>query len=316
VYPAGIQMWRLSAGGENNLGLCCTEEGLFLGRTALIERRAGSYAVRPRSELKRLLDHAYRVEADVGRLTAGLAVVTSALAEGNLCLAQITAVRLRLPDLPDLLARAGLEAEDLVIGNARDDIFARGDWDPAKHPRAGVPPNPGWFAPTGGSGAAGSTEIAQGQEDERAPEETLDPLAELRQALWDAALATLREIDPSNPNLTYFANPDAAPSQEALDRLNAAVEAATVKRVTDKLMPDGVPIGRPGNSAHVRELPGGVEAAKSMFEYLRVGGVVHRSDPDITVVRLPGAVDFITLRPLSHSGGAAIDVNIPEISFR
>jgi hypothetical protein len=30
-------------------------------------------------------------------------------------------------------------------------MLARGDWDPAEHPRAGVPPNPGWFAPTGGS---------------------------------------------------------------------------------------------------------------------------------------------------------------------
>jgi hypothetical protein len=35
----------------------------------------------------------------------------------------------------------------------------------------------------------------------------------------------LREIDPGNRQLTYFANPDTAPSQAALDRLNAAVEA-------------------------------------------------------------------------------------------
>src|ERR1700761_927455 len=36
-----------------------------------------------------------------------------------------------------------MEAADLLIKS--------GDWNPALHPRAGTPPNPGWFAPTGGS---------------------------------------------------------------------------------------------------------------------------------------------------------------------
>jgi hypothetical protein len=49
---AGIQSWRLTAGGENNLGLCYTEEGFFLGRTSLIERRAGRYLVRSHADLK------------------------------------------------------------------------------------------------------------------------------------------------------------------------------------------------------------------------------------------------------------------------
>ena len=39
MIPAGHHLWRLSAGGERNLGLCCTEAGLFLGRTPLIEWR-------------------------------------------------------------------------------------------------------------------------------------------------------------------------------------------------------------------------------------------------------------------------------------
>ncbi len=30
---AGRYLWRLSAGGDRNLGLCCIEDGLFLGRT-------------------------------------------------------------------------------------------------------------------------------------------------------------------------------------------------------------------------------------------------------------------------------------------
>ena len=38
-----IRMWRLSEGGEDNLGLACTNEGLVLGRTPLIERRGSSF---------------------------------------------------------------------------------------------------------------------------------------------------------------------------------------------------------------------------------------------------------------------------------
>jgi len=150
--------------------------------------------------------------------------------------------------------------------------LARAGWDPAEHPRAEVPPNPGWFAPPDGAGDSGSAQVAQGEEDERAPEEMLDPLAPMRQAQWDAAVATLREIDPNNRNLTFAANPGSTPSQSALDRLDAAAEAAAIKRVTDKVLPGGVPIGTPGSSARVRELPGGIEAASDLFAYLRVGG--------------------------------------------
>jgi hypothetical protein len=33
-----------------------------------------------------------------------------------------------------------------------DAFIKSADWNPALHPRAGTPPNPGWFAPAGGSG--------------------------------------------------------------------------------------------------------------------------------------------------------------------
>jgi hypothetical protein len=36
------QVWRLSESGDDNLGLACTEHGLVLGRTALIERWTGA----------------------------------------------------------------------------------------------------------------------------------------------------------------------------------------------------------------------------------------------------------------------------------
>jgi hypothetical protein len=247
----------------------------------------------------------------------GFRVVASALDEQNLCLAQIAAVRLRVPDLPDLLARRGMETEDVLIKRAPEgDRLARCGWDPAEHPRAGVPPNPGWFAPLDGAGAGPPTQVAQGEEDERAPEELLDPTAPPRQAQWDAAIATLREIDPGNRQLTYVTMPGWVPSEADLDTLNTAITAAEIRRMMDKLMPGGVPIGRSGNSARVREFPGGAEAAKNLFDYLRVGGSVRRSDANISVFKLPSDAGFITLRAQSRSLGPAVDINVPGIPFK
>ncbi|HEV7996130.1 MAG TPA: hypothetical protein VGP52_07715 [Stellaceae bacterium] len=317
MLPAEVLLWKLSEGRDRTLGLSCSADGLRLAGTPLIERRAGRYALRPWAELERLFRCAYGEGINLDRLMPGFRVVASALDENNLCLAQIAAVQLRVPDLPGLFARRGMEAEDLLIKRARvaeNDRLVRTSWDPAEHPRAGVPPNPGWFAPTDGAGGC-STQVAQ-EEDERAPAEMLDRLAPLRQAQWDAAMATLREIDPGNPNLTEVANPGSAPSQEALDRLEAAVKAAAIRRVTDKVMPSGVPIGQPGRSARVRELPGGVAAAENLFDYLRVGATVSRSDVNISVIELPSNAGFITFRPQSRSVGPAIDLNISGIPFK
>lgn len=51
---------------------------------------------------------------------------------------------------PNRSARSDLEAEDVLIKSV--------EWNPALHPRAGAPPNPGWFAPSG-SGTSGSTRL-------------------------------------------------------------------------------------------------------------------------------------------------------------
>src|SRR5205085_5986584 len=115
-------------------------------------------------------------------LVSGLAAVAIALGQGNLALAQITAVHLRLPDLRDTVARAALEAEDLSIkrGSAA--------WDEARHPRTGTPPNPGWFAPNAGAEARSRpTQTAQGGRGGRRPEATSDPMGEVRQAVWTPA---------------------------------------------------------------------------------------------------------------------------------
>jgi len=148
-------IWRLSEPGADNLGLACSEEGLLLGRTPLIERRDGRFVVREPGEIKRLFSRAYRTEVDPTPLLGGLATVAAALNANDLLLARIAAVHLRIPDLPDEAARERMEAEDRLIKYARGELVAKsGDWNPALHPRAGTAPNPGWFAPTDG----GSTE--------------------------------------------------------------------------------------------------------------------------------------------------------------
>jgi hypothetical protein len=162
LLPTDVQLWSLSAAGDGNLGLCCNENGLFLGRTPLIERGASCYIVRPRSDLERLFKRS-SAGPDLDRLLRGLSVVKSALEANNLCLAQITALQPRVPNLTDFLARAELETEDRLIKFERGvDVLARAGWDPDKHPRIGAPPNPGWFAPTEGSSPEGSAHESEG----------------------------------------------------------------------------------------------------------------------------------------------------------
>jgi hypothetical protein len=159
------QIWRLTEGGEGNLGLTVTNEGLVLGRTALIERQYGRFVVRERGEIERLLRKAYRAEVVADRLMPGLATVAAALNVNDQALAHIAAVHLRLPELPDGAARDGMEAEDHLIKYARDEGGASSDWNPALHPRTGTPPNPGWFAPIGGS-ASESFPVRTAQNDD------------------------------------------------------------------------------------------------------------------------------------------------------
>jgi hypothetical protein len=154
-------IWRLSEAGADNLGLACDDKGLFLGRTPLIERQGGRFVVRDPHDIQRLLSRSYRMHVDAKPLMGGLATVAAALNANDLLLARIAAVHLRIPDLPDRAARDALEAEDRLIKYARREGVAKIDdseWDPALHPRAGAPPNPGWFAPTGGASSEDSSQ--------------------------------------------------------------------------------------------------------------------------------------------------------------
>ena len=72
-------------------------------------------------------------------------------------------------------------------------------------------------------------------------------------------------------------------------------------------------MGDPGMSPDIRELPGGSDAAQKLFDDLARGGT------DVTPPNYPGKmVEFpdgsrVGIRPVSGSGNAAIDVNVPGV---
>lgn len=77
-------VWCLSEGGDGNLGLACTDDGLVLGRTPLIERQGERFVVRERIDIERLLRRAHATEALVDRIMPGLATVARARMFGGI----------------------------------------------------------------------------------------------------------------------------------------------------------------------------------------------------------------------------------------
>jgi hypothetical protein len=183
------KIWRLSeSSGDNNLGLDCTEGGLVLGRTSLIERRDGRFVVRERSELECLFSLAYGREVSAQRLMSGLATVASALNANDEGLARIAAVHLRIPDLPDQAARDAIEAADVLLkymrhGELAHEIYKASPDDP-KHP--------GWPAGTEG-GRGGRFRPKDGSEAVIA-QDVIGRIQRIkaRRALRTEALAVLR----------------------------------------------------------------------------------------------------------------------------
>jgi hypothetical protein len=183
------RVWRLSENsGDDNLGLACTEQGLMLGRTALIEQRDGRFVVRERAEIERLLSRAYRKQLSVDRIMSGLATVTAALNANDQGLARIAAVHLRIPDLPDLAARDAMEAEDVLIKCLRQrelkDEIRKASPDDPKHP--------GW--PAGTEGGRGGQFRPKDGSDAVIAQDVIERIQriEARRALRTEALAVLR----------------------------------------------------------------------------------------------------------------------------
>jgi hypothetical protein len=147
MFNASNEIWyRLSPVGDP-FGLSCDEQGIFLGGVPLLERisdgkDAGKLVPRPFDDLNLEFSVFYGAPVEMTSRAGGLKAVAQALNRGELALAKITAVQLQIPDLPN----PGKRDYELFFRLFRIGML-KGDWDPDEHPRAGVPPNPGWFAP-------------------------------------------------------------------------------------------------------------------------------------------------------------------------
>ena len=145
---ANAEIWyRLSPTGDPH-GLSCDERGVFLGGVPLMQRvfdRAGNGCLTPRpaDDLSRECSILYGVPIDMAGKHSTLSTIANALNRGNLALAKIASVQMRLPDLPRFSA-ADENIEKLAFLLRRGGLF-KAEWDPTKHPRwpAGSPDGQG-----------------------------------------------------------------------------------------------------------------------------------------------------------------------------
>jgi hypothetical protein len=243
-----IQYWRLSEAGEDNLGLAFTEEGLFLGRTPLVERRGDQFVVRERAEVARLLRRAYRAEPPADCFMSGLGSVARALNTNDACLARIYAVHLRIPDLPNRAARSDMEAEDRVIKALEEEGDA--NWNPALHPRTGTPPNPGWFASTDSANdATPPIRIAQNANPKQHSDTTThsddwvrlppgqrnDELADLLEWIANAKPGEAQAIR-AEIKRKYYDTGDNIGGGALMGALNDVLESGTTKKIRQEIL--------------------------------------------------------------------------------
>ncbi len=122
------------------------------------------------------------------------------------------------------------------------------------------------------------------------------------QRIWDliidvsnSGFQTIADI-ANNVTLSSGSNQNSSPGSSPLDIL----------------APGGQPIGNPGTSPGIRELPGGLPAAQDLFGELSRGGTrIDKPGYPGTLVQLPNNGGTVGIRPVSGSGGPAIDINIP-----
>ncbi len=117
----GGSMFKLAERHAATEGVFCGEDGVWLGPAPLIERSgAGGYRVRSGDQIEALLGAAYAEPPEAAGCIGGLHRVAAYLAEGNLPLAMIAAVRLRLGEI----------AEDRIERLARADFLLKANFNP------------------------------------------------------------------------------------------------------------------------------------------------------------------------------------------
>ena len=220
-----IRYWRLNERTQDNLGLACTEDGLFLGRTPLIERRDQRYVVRERSEIERLLKRAYQSGPAIERLMSGLATVAAALNANDQCLARIAAVHLQIPTCR-AKRRERASTEDILIKSVDSSLVLR----PARFRKASPddPEHPGW--PKGTEGGLGGKFRPKDGPEAVITQEAKDRIRRLvvRRALRRGALAALRITAEAAANVVPFVGV-AADIAMLIDLVNTITEFRALK---------------------------------------------------------------------------------------
>jgi hypothetical protein len=139
-------------------GVHCSEKGLFVGRTPLLERahlegRRGAWRPRPVFEIQHDLGETYGIPIDLTAKHGGIVNVARALSNQETAQAQVSALLLQFPDPPPVpIVESDIaQLVDLAKALQASNLLSR-DWDPDKHPRwpARSPDRTGGqFAPRG-----------------------------------------------------------------------------------------------------------------------------------------------------------------------
>lgn len=146
-----------------NVGVSCSNGGLFVGDVALLERAGKSEADagwQPRriADINRELSRLYGFEVDALSKLGGLAAVSRALERNDLVHAQLAALFLRFPEPPSLSGSTSTVETSFELAKClRASGLLKSAWDPARHPRwpAGTAGGAGGeFAPAGQGGSS------------------------------------------------------------------------------------------------------------------------------------------------------------------
>jgi hypothetical protein len=137
-----MRLFHLSPGAVS-----CDRSGLYVGSIALLEKeQGGGWRPRPLEALNRQLSDCYGLPIDVVAKTGGLVCVARALRRQDIALAQIASLHLQFPDPPNLAKGQPGSSERDALALALYQSGLLKQWDGARHPRTGTPPNPGRFA--------------------------------------------------------------------------------------------------------------------------------------------------------------------------
>lgn len=200
----------------------CDESGLFVGGAPMLAPlpRAGdglAWAMRPADEQNRALSVRYGFPINAAAKRSGFGAIARSLERGDLALAQISALLLRFPEPPSLAKGAPARGSADLAGQLVESGLLKADWDSSKHPRTGVPPNSGWFAPNDDASvqvAANDSAPSSTMTDAAADQSGFAPRVEQRKPI--ATIDAEREPPPqgeADPEPAPESEPESAPSQ-------------------------------------------------------------------------------------------------------